>query len=197
MSCFIARVVRGLGEVILRHSPYQLSALHGYASAPDNNVPADDARLIQAYRHRGRAGRRGERSSGSSFADELERAMRAAPDTTFVWAHAGHGPAVSAAIDAEPQSNLMADISARSPWLGPERCSFALTALVIPEWSEAASRIPGPDRCGSGSVCSAALRPCLRIPVGDYYRGILGQLDPDVAEMIGHQNAERIAPFAA
>jgi hypothetical protein len=28
-----------------------------------------------------------------------------------------------------------------------------------------------------------------------YYRGLLGQLDPAVAAMIGHQNAERIAPF--
>src|SRR5215212_5783562 len=33
--------VRGLGEVILRHSPYSLGALHGYASQPMNNVPAD------------------------------------------------------------------------------------------------------------------------------------------------------------
>ena len=30
-----------------------------------------------------------------------------------------------------------------------------------------------------------------------YYRGLLGQLDPDVAAAIGYQNAARIAPFAA
>ena len=29
----------------------------------------------------------------------------------------------------------------------------------------------------------------------DYYRGLLGQVEPDVATMIGHANAERIAPF--
>jgi hypothetical protein len=29
-----------------------------------------------------------------------------------------------------------------------------------------------------------------------YYRGLLGQLEPDVAALIAHGNAERLAPFA-
>jgi len=32
-------------------------------------------------------------------------------------------------------------------------------------------------------------------PLVAYYRGVLGQLDPAVADMLGHANAERIAPF--
>ena len=29
-----------------------------------------------------------------------------------------------------------------------------------------------------------------------YYRGLLGQVEPDVAALIAHGNAERLAPFA-
>lgn len=87
-----ARVVRGLGEVILRHSPYQLSALHGYASAPPNNVPADDPQLITAYRIAGEHGVAVNVHQEAAYTAELSRALEAAPETTFVWAHAGHGP---------------------------------------------------------------------------------------------------------
>jgi hypothetical protein len=31
----------------------------------------------------------------------------------------------------------------------------------------------------------------------EYYRGLLGQLDPGVADLIAHANAERITPLAA
>jgi hypothetical protein len=33
--------------------------------------------------------------------------------------------------------------------------------------------------------------------MANYYRGLLGQLDTGVAELIAYKNAERIAPFAA
>src|SRR5215210_4974250 len=47
---FSAGVVRGLGEVICRHSAFQLGADGGYYAAPANAVPADHPTLIAAYR---------------------------------------------------------------------------------------------------------------------------------------------------
>ncbi len=32
-------------------------------------------------------------------------------------------------------------------------------------------------------------------PMVTYYRGLLGQVDPTVADLIGQANAERIVPF--
>jgi hypothetical protein len=44
-----AGIVSGLGEVICRHSAFQLGASGGFYSEPANNVPADHPALIQAY----------------------------------------------------------------------------------------------------------------------------------------------------
>jgi Tat protein secretion system quality control protein TatD with DNase activity len=192
-----ARVVRGLGEVILRHSPYQLNALHGYASAPANNVPADDERLIEAYRLAGEQGVAVNVHQEASFADELERAVRAAPDTTFVWAHAGHGPASTLRSMLSRNPNLMADLSARSPWLGPGTVLLRLDGTLLPEWSDVLHEFPDRIVVGLDLFVPQHYAQAYVSQMVTYYRGILGQLEPSVAEMIGHQNAERIAPFAA
>src|SRR3954470_21531975 len=46
---FGAGVVRGLGEVICRHSAFQLGASGGFYSSPSNDVPADHVSLTEAY----------------------------------------------------------------------------------------------------------------------------------------------------
>src|SRR5262245_26216253 len=51
-----AGVVHGLGEVICRHSAFQLGASGGYFAEPANNVPADHPALVQAYQTAGRFG---------------------------------------------------------------------------------------------------------------------------------------------
>jgi hypothetical protein len=191
-----AGVVRGLGEMILRHSPYQLSALHGYASAPQNNVPADDARLIDTYRIAGEQGVAVNVHQEAAYTAELSRALEAAPETTFVWAHGGHGPASTLRAMLSRHPNLMADLSARSPWLGPGTVILRADGSMLPEWSQLlhdfADRIVvgldlfTPQHYGFAYVSQMA----------GYYRGLLGQLDRPVAELIGYQNAERIAPFA-
>ncbi|MFN0073917.1 MAG: amidohydrolase family protein [Chloroflexota bacterium] len=192
-----ANVVRGLGEVILRHSPYQLGALHGYAAAPANHVPADDPRLLQSYHLAGERGVAVNVHQEAAFAGELERALMAAPETTFVWAHAGHGPASVLDGMLRRNPNLMADLSARSPWLGPGTVLLRGDGSLLPEWSRLLHEFPErivvgldlfvPEHYAAGYVGQMAR----------YYRGLLGQLDRSVAELIGHQNAERIAPFAA
>jgi Amidohydrolase len=196
-NLLLSGVVRGLGEVILRHSAYQLGALHGYASAPENNVPADDPRLIQSYRIAGERGVAVNIHQEAAFAGELERAIQAAPETTFVWAHAGHGPASVLRNLLSRNSNLMADLSARSPWLGPGTVLVRPDGAVIPEWSSLLHDFPDRIVVGLDLFVPQHYTMSYVTQMANYYRGILGQLDPDVALMIGHQNAERIAPFAA
>jgi predicted TIM-barrel fold metal-dependent hydrolase len=192
---FGANVVRGLGEVILRHSPYRLGAAGGFASAPANDVPATHPALVEAYRRAARYGAPVNVHQEWFHADELERALRAAPDTTFVWAHAGHGPAnvVRGVVARNP--NLLADLSARTPWIGPGTVLLRPNGSIAPEWSallhEHADRfVVGLDLFAPAHYDAGYVNQMVA-----YYRGLLGQLDPAVAAMIGHGNAERIAPF--
>ena len=192
-----ANVVRGLGEVILRHSPYQLGAAGGYASAPANNVPADHPALLEAYRLAGRHGVAVNVHQEWFFGEELERGLRAAPETTFVWAHAGHGPPDAVRPLLERNPNLMADLSARTPWIGPGTVLLRPNGALDPAWSallhDRADRfVVGLDLFVPAHYQSGYVDQTVA-----YYRGLLGQLDPQVARLIGHQNAERIAPFSA
>lgn len=191
-----ANAVRGLREVILRHSPYQLGAVGGYASAPANNVPADHPALIEAYRLAGLHGAPVNVHQEHFFSDELERAVRAAPDTTFVWAHAGHGPAQAVRPLLERNPNLFADLSARTPWIGPGTVLLRPNGALAPEWSSLLHDQADRFVIGLDLFTPAHYQTGYVTQMVAYYRGLLGQLDPDVAHVIGHANAERIAPFA-
>jgi hypothetical protein len=186
---------RGLGEVTLRHSAYRLGAAGGYASAPANSVPADHPALIEAYRVAGRYGAPVTVHQEWFFADELERALRAAPGTTFVWAHAGHGPArvVRGALEGYP--NLLADLSARTPWIGPGTVLLRRDSSLAPEWVALLHDHADRFLVGLDLFAPAHFRASYVGQLVAYYRGLLGQLDSQVATLIGHANAERIAPF--
>lgn len=187
--------VRGLGEIILRHSSFQLGAAGGYASAPANHVPADHPALVEAYRLAGRYSAPVNVHQEWFFADELERALRAAPNTTFIWAHAGHGPANLVRGLLERNPNLLADLSARTPWIGPNTVLLQPSGELIPEWSATLHSLADRFLIGLDLFSPAHYRPAYVNQMVAYYRGLLGQLDPEVAALIGHANAERIAPF--
>ena len=189
--------VRGLGEVILRHSPYQLGAVGGYASAPSNNVPADHPALIEAYRLAGRYGVPVNVHQEHFFSDELERAVRAAPETTFVWAHAGHGPAGVARGVLARNPNLLADLSARTPWIGPGTVLLRPNGSLAPDWAATLADFADRFVIGLDLFAPPHYQPGYVNQMVAYYRGLLGQLDTSVADLIGHANAERIAPFGA
>jgi hypothetical protein len=191
-----ARVVRGLGEVILRHSPYQLGAAGGFASAPANHVPADHPALVEGYRVAGRFGVPVNVHQEWFFAQELERALRAAPDTTFVWAHAGHGPPEAVRPMLERNPNLMADLSARTPWIGPGTVLPRSNGTLDPAWASTLTDLADRFVIGLDLFAPAHYQAGYVNQMAGYYRGLLGQLDPRVAAMIGHANAERVAPFA-
>ncbi len=191
-----ANVVRGLGEVILRHSPYRLGAVGGYASAPANNVPADHPSLVAGYRQAAVWGAPVNVHQEWFYADELERALQAAPETTFVWAHAGHGPASVVGPLLRRNPNLLADLSARTPWIGPGTVLLRPNGALEPAWASTLTDLADRFVIGLDLFAPAHFRADYVNQMVAYYRGLLGQLAPDVAVMIGHGNAERIAPFA-
>lgn len=190
-----AGVIGGLGEVILRHSPYQLGATGGFASAPANHVPADHPALVEGYRVAGRFGVPVNVHQEWYFGDELERALRAAPETTFVWAHAGHGPAHAVRPLLERNPNLMADLSARSPWLGPGTVLLRPNGALELAWAATLTDLADRFVIGLDLFAPAHYQAGYVNQMAAYYRGLLGQLGPQVAAMIGHANAERVAPF--
>jgi hypothetical protein len=183
------RYVQGLGEMILRHDPFSLGALHGYAAQPANNVPADHPSLITAYRLAGETGVAVNVHQEAAYAGELEWALDLAPETRFVWAHAGHGPASVLWEMLKRHPNLMADISARTPWLGPGTVLLRTDGRMAPEWQNLLTDYA--DRVVLG--LDLFLRPHFSLSymsqTVSYYRGVLGQLDEGVALLIGHDNA--------
>jgi predicted TIM-barrel fold metal-dependent hydrolase len=129
------------------------------------------------------------------FGEELERALRAAPDTTFVWAHAGHGPPEAVRPMLERNPNLMADLSARTPWIGPGTVLLRPNGALDPAWAATLTDLADRFVIGLDLFAPAHYRAGYVNPMAAYYRGLLGQLDSQVAAMIGHTNAERVAPF--
>jgi hypothetical protein len=187
--------VRGLGEMICRHSPFRLGPEGDYAAWPANQVPADQPLLIEAYALAGRFGRPVTIHQEWFFSGELERALRAAPETTFIWAHAGHGSADVVRGLLERNGNLLADLSARTPWIGPGTVLLQPNGLLEPGWARLLADYPdrfmiGLDLFAPGHYQVAYVRRMV-----EYYRGLLGLLDPAVAALVGHGNAERVAPF--
>lgn len=188
--------VRGLGEVILRHSPFRLGAAGGYASAPANHVPADDPRLIAAYRIAGRFGAPVTVHQEWWYHAELGRALEAAPETSFVWAHAGHGPPDLVGELLARYPNLHADLSARTPWIGPGTVLLGPDGALNGRWRAVLERFPERFLVGLDLFAPAHYRADYVAALSEYERGLLGQLPLDVAEQIAYRNAERLAPFA-
>jgi hypothetical protein len=190
-----AGVVRGLGEVICRHSAFQLGVSGGYYARPPNSVAADHPSLLQAYQAAGRFGAPVNIHQEWFFSDELERAFRAAPDTTFVWAHAGHGPAEVVRGVLRRNPNALADLSARTPWIGPGTVLLRGNGTLDPAWAAVLEDYANRFLVGLDLFAPAHYQPRYVGQLVDYYRGLLGQLDPGVASLIGQANAERILPF--
>jgi Amidohydrolase len=192
-----AGVAHGLGEIICRHSAFQLGASGGYYAEPANNVPADHPKLIDAYHLAGSANAPVNIHQEAFFAEELERAFQAAPETTFVWAHAGHGPAETARGVLRRNPNVLADLSARTPWIGPGTVLLRSDGTLDEVWAGVLEDYADRVLVGLDLFAPAHYQSGYVTQLVNYYRGLLGQLDPGVADLIGHANAERIASFSA
>ncbi|MGE3909554.1 MAG: hypothetical protein AB7K36_09395 [Chloroflexota bacterium] len=194
---FAAGVVRGLGEIICRHSAFKLGAAGGFYQAPANDTPADHPALLEAYRRTGAQGGTVTIHQEWWFADELERAAQAAPDTMFIWAHAGHGGADVARRLLSRNPNLHADLSARSPWLGPGTVLTRADGSLDAAWSALLHEYPDRFLIGLDLFVPAHYEVGYAGQMVDYYRSLLGQLETDIAAMLAYRNAQRLAPFVS
>ncbi len=91
--------------------------------------------------------------------------------------------------------NLRADLSARTPWIGPGTVLLRPNGVLAPEWAGVLRQYADRFVIGLDLFVPAHYRQGYVNQLVDYYRGLLGQLEPDVAALLGHANAERIAPF--
>jgi hypothetical protein len=196
-ALFAANVVRGLGEIICRHSAFQLGAAGDFYRAPANDVPADHPALLEAYRRTGAAGGVVTIHQEWWFADELERAVRAAPDTPFIWAHAGHGGADVTRRLLARNPNLHADLSARSPWLGPGTVLTRPDGSLDAAWGALLREYPNRFLIGLDLFVPGHYQAGYAGQMVGYYRGLLGQLEPEIASLIAAGNAGRVAPFVS
>ena len=184
--------VRGLGEIICRHSAFRLGPDGGFAAWPANQVPADHPALVEAYRLAGRYGRPVTVHQEWAYADELERALQAAPDTAFIWAHAGHGPSwvVRRLLDRNP--NLHADLSARTPWIGSGSVLLGPNGALLADWAALLETHADRFLAGLDLFAPGHYQAGYAARLVDYYRALLGQLSPEVAALVAQSNAERL-----
>jgi len=117
-------------------------------------------------------------------------------DTRFVWAHAGDtGPeVVRAHLEAHP--NLQVDLSCRNPVEAFAHRPYSEEEMSIaeldretlkPEW--AALLEDHPERFLFGSDIGPGDRNEAVEDIAAFYRRMLGQLSPEAAAAIGHDNA--------
>ena len=194
-ALFAANVVRGLGEIICRHSAFQLGEAGGFYRAPENDVPADHPALVEAYRRTGAAGGIVTIHQEWWHADELERAVQAAPETPFIWAHAGHGAADVTRRLLARNPNLHADLSARTPWIGPGTVLTRADGTLDAAWGALLREYPDRFLIGLDLFVPGHYQTAYAQQMVGYYRSLLGQLEPDIAGMIAAGNAALLAPF--
>ena len=159
-------------------------------------MPADHPALLDAYRLAGRYGAPVTIHQEWWFAAELERAVQAVPETTFVWAHAGHGNPETVRPLLARNPNLLADLAARTPWLGPGTVLLDATGALTPDWASTLHAYPDRFLVGLDLFVTPHYQSSYVNPMVTYYRALLGQLDLAVAEQIAYRNAGRIASAA-
>jgi hypothetical protein len=91
--------------------------------------------------------------------------------------------------------NVLADLSARTPWIGPGTVLLRPNGDLDLAWASVLEDYADRFLVGLDLFAPAHYRPGYVSQLVGYYRGLLGQLDPGVAQLIGHANAERIAPL--
>lgn len=129
------------------------------------------------------------------YSRELERAVAQNPKTTIVWAHVGSGPPTLARELMRRYPNLYADLSTRNPVfrMGIPLETNSLTGTdgrLKDEWRAAFDEFP--DRFLLGLDVNNTERLQQLAELVSYYRAVLGQLPPAIAEKIAYRNARRL-----
>lgn len=132
----------------------------------------------------------------SDHMDEMTLTLPEYLDVIFIWAHSGDAQPLELRSLMEAHDNLHLDISSRNPLESFEGrlTSKELQRLdeedgtIKTEWRELFTDFA--DRIYYGSDIGPKGRLEEYAAIQEYYRGILGQLDPEVAEKIAYKNAQ-------
>ena len=124
----------------------------------------------------------------------MSETLPAYPEVQFIWAHSGDTQPAALQLLLAAHSNLYIDISSRNP-LDSFNRPFPLEDQRLDEsdgtlktsWKELMETYP--SRVLFGSDIGPAGRREEYDQILAYYRGILNQVTPETAAMIGHQNA--------
>ena len=181
-------VMRGIGEISLRHRRFSNSPTGG-----DQN-PADGPVVLQIYDLAARYDVPVNVHVDHEFSDELERALEHNRNTNIIWGHMGDGPAslIRGMMGRHP--NLYADISTRNPIYdrGIPIDEQSLThgdGTIKEEWRTLFEEFP--DRFLFGIDVGHQDRHDMIGEVVAYYRSVFGQLTQATAEAIANGNAKR------
>jgi predicted TIM-barrel fold metal-dependent hydrolase len=117
----------------------------------------------------------------------LDEALRAEPRATIVLAHAGESapPRISGLLRRHP--NIMVDLSGmhfqRKPFLATE------TGPLDPDWKALIERMPERFLMGIDVWAPRLFEPAMLDRLMRWTRRILGELKPEVAQRVAHDNA--------
>lgn len=188
--------MRGIGEISIRHFD------SGRESDGLVESDFDDPKLLQIYDLARQYGVpvNFHFDYHSDHIDEVVRTLPNYADVTFIWAHAGDTqPGILGPLMTQ-LDNLYIDISSRNPLSSFE---FRLVDKAQQRMDEADGTLKAnwkllletfSDRVLYGSDIGPAGRLEQYDHIQEYYRGILGQLDPQIAENIAYKNARLLFP---
>jgi predicted TIM-barrel fold metal-dependent hydrolase len=182
-------VVRGIGELSLRHRPFRSSPPEG------DNYPADGPIALQIYDLAASYRVPVNIHVEHQFSVELERALEHNRNVIIIWAHIGDAPATLVSDLMRRHPNLYADISTRNPYYqrGVPIEQQSLThpdGILKEEWRAVFEGFP--DRFLFGIDLGTADRLEMVEQVVQYYRSVLAQLTPTTAEKIANGNIKRL-----
>lgn len=182
-------VMRGIGELSLRHRPFPGSPPEG------DNYPADGPIARQIYDLAAKFRVPVNVHVEHQFSAELERALEHNRNVIIIWAHIGDAPATLVSDLMRRHPNLYADISTRNPYYQrrvpiEEQSLTHADGTLKEEWSAVFEEFP--DRFLFGIDLDSGKRLELLDQVVRYYRSVLAQLTPATAEKIANSNIKML-----
>jgi hypothetical protein len=188
---------RGIGEVSIRH--FTTGPPESDTSSPVEN-DFNEPDLLEVY---DKAKEHGvpvifHFDYDTSHVEEIASTLPDYPEVTFIWAHAGDAQPIELWPLLLAHTNLHLDISCRNPLESYEGrlTSMALQRLdeedgtLKSTWKELFTEFA--DRIYFGSDIGPRGRLQQYGETLAYYRGILAQLESDVAEKIAYKNAQEL-----
>lgn len=194
---------RGIGEVSIRHFPSgppnsDMPDTSDTSSPVENDF--DEPDLLAVY---DKAKEHGvpvifHFDYDTNHVAEISDTLPDYPEVTFIWAHAGDAQPLELWPLLAAHTNLHLDISSRNPL---ESFEGRLTTKELQRLDEADGTLKNSwkelftefaDRIYFGSDIGPPGRLQEYSEILDYYRGILGQLESDVAKKIAYENAREL-----